>query len=76
MPAQQPTAARFFSSKQRYINFNMHSLSDSHLISNDDVMIESHSSAKIPEKHDEAFEPIVYSSEEVHTAGPVREVQN
>lgn len=77
MPAtQQPTAARFFSSKQRYINFNMHSLSDSHLISNDDVIIEAHSNARPQEIHEEPFEPIVYSSEEVHTAGPVREVQN
>lgn len=76
IPIQQPINSRFFSSRQRYINFNMHSLSDHNLISNDDVMIHeqsNHTTTRIQtEKAEEHFEPIVYSAEEVHTAGPVK----
>lgn len=54
----------------------MHSLSDHNLISNDDVMIHeqsNHTTTRIQtEKAEEHFEPIVYSAEEVHTAGPVK----
>ena len=75
IPIQQPINSRFFSSKQRYINFNLHSLSDANLISNDDVLVHeasSHTTTRIQtDKAEEYFEPIVYSADEVHTAGPV-----
>lgn len=67
---------RFFSSKQRSVNFNLHSLSDANLIANDDVLaneVSNHTTTRIQhEKHEETFEPIVYSSEEISTAGPVK----
>ncbi|EGV61997.1 hypothetical protein PSN45_000712 [Yamadazyma tenuis] len=75
IPAAQPASSRYFSSKQRYINFNLHSLSDANLIANDDVLTHEaskHTTTRIQhDKHEEVFEPTVYSSEEVHTAGPV-----
>lgn len=78
IPIQQPMNSRFFSSRQRYINFNLHSLSDSNLISNDDVLntegssIGATTTTRITsESQEEAFEPVVYSADEIHTAGPV-----
>lgn len=74
IPIQQPLNSRFFSSKQRYINFNMHSLSDANLISNDDVLVHEankHTTTRVQtESAEEAFEPKVYSADEIYTASP------
>lgn len=55
---------RFFSSQQRVVNFN--NIADAHTVSNDGVL----STYETPSS-EEVFEPTVFSSEEVHTAGPV-----
>lgn len=60
---------RFFSSKQRCINFN--NLHESNLISNDSVFANAVHEELESSQDFESFEPTVFSSEEVHTAGPV-----
>lgn len=62
---------RFFSSKQRCINFN--NITDSHLVSNDSVLSSNIETSKPTSNagNDEYFEPTIFSSEEIHTAGPV-----
>lgn len=64
-------ALRYFSSRQRCINFN--NITESHLVSNDDVLAHGIPNAEELSKtsSDDFFEPTVFSSEEVHTAGPV-----
>lgn len=65
--SKQP-ASRFFSSRQRCINFNNINEHDSavNLIANDDVFASDdvHESEK-------PFEPTVFSLEDITTAGPV-----
>ncbi|KAF5212586.1 hypothetical protein EJF18_11133 [Clavispora lusitaniae] len=63
--AQQP-ASRFFSSRQRCINFNNVDHENRHLVSNDDAF-----SAEDVSATEQPFEPTVFSSDEVFTAGPV-----
>lgn len=67
VPAYSKQATyRAFSSRQRCVNFNTIE-HENNVISNDDIL-----SAEEPKIHSEApFEPVVFSSEEVFTAGPV-----
>ncbi|CAH2355906.1 hypothetical protein CLIB1423_38S00232 [[Candida] railenensis] len=60
-----PATLRHFSSRQRSVNFaNVREVS---VVSNDTILIQ-----QIEEHPDtEGFEPTVFSSEEVHTPGPV-----
>lgn len=58
---------RHFSSKQRCINFN--NLNEGFAVSNDDVL--RHDDVRQTHLDLEPFEPTVFSSEEIHTAGPV-----
>lgn len=60
---------RSFSSRQRCVNFNTIEQDKVNLISNDDVL-----SAEASSTTDAPFEPVVYSSEEIFTAGPVNKV--
>lgn len=60
---------RFFSSKQRCINFN--NLHESNLIANDGVFTSAIHEELESTPDFESFEPTVFSSEEIHTAGPV-----
>ncbi|ODV78346.1 uncharacterized protein CANTADRAFT_6740 [Suhomyces tanzawaensis NRRL Y-17324] len=69
--------ARNFSSRQRCVNFN--NISSHNVVANDDVLAAgagAHatgtSSASAEEYNFETFEPSIFSSEEIHTAGPVR----
>lgn len=62
----QLAASRFFSSQQRCVNFNNVD-HDTLLVSNDDVFLADETVTAEP-----AFEPSVFSSEEVFTAGPVK----
>ncbi|PSK38977.1 hypothetical protein C7M61_002284 [Candidozyma pseudohaemuli] len=66
--SQQPML-RFFSSRQRCINFNNVNEHDNgvNLISNDDVF----ASEEVKHQNEAPFEPTVFSSEDVFTAGPV-----
>lgn len=66
--SQQPML-RFFSSRQRCINFNNVNEHDNaiNLISNDDVF----ASEEVKHQSEAPFEPTVFSSEDVFTAGPV-----
>lgn len=61
---------RSFSSRQRCVNFNTVEHDKVNLISNDDVL----SAEDIGSHNDAPFEPVVYSSEEIFTAGPVNKV--
>lgn len=67
--AQQQPMLRFFSSRQRCINFNNINEHDNsvNLISNDDVF----AAEEIKHQNEAPFEPTVFSSEDVFTAGPV-----
>lgn len=66
IPVRHTAIPRHFSSRQRCVNFN--NVSEHTLVSNDDVF-----PLHAKEDHDfESFEPTVFSSEEVHTAGPVK----
>lgn len=60
---------RFFSSRQRCVNFN--NLHENNVISNDGVL-SSNIDEELKKSSDfEPFEPTIFSSEEIHTAGPV-----
>ncbi|ODV70196.1 hypothetical protein HYPBUDRAFT_179597 [Hyphopichia burtonii NRRL Y-1933] len=65
--AGQNNNLRYFSSKQRCINFN--NIKDAHLVANDGVL--SGEEAIKAGSSEEIFEPTIFSSEEIHTAGPV-----
>lgn len=56
---------RHFSSKQRCINFN--NLNEGFAVSNDDILRPDETRSQ----ELEPFEPTIFSSEDVHTAGPV-----
>lgn len=69
---------RNFSSRQRIVNSNLHSLSEVNLISNDEVLhheVNAHTTNRIvnvKNGQDEVpFDPIVSSVDEVYTASPV-----
>ncbi|KAF3994181.1 hypothetical protein FT663_00151 [Candidozyma haemuli var. vulneris] len=68
MQTQQPMS-RFFSSRQRCINFNNVNEHDNgvNLIANDDVF----ATEEVKHQNEAPFEPTVFSSEDVFTAGPV-----
>lgn len=67
VPAHTKQATfRAFSSRQRCINFNSVEHEHVNLILNDDIL-----SAEETKPSDTPFEPVVFSSEEVYTAGPV-----
>lgn len=72
IPTQTANASkmRHFSSRQRCVNMN--NLHESNIISNDDILAGSSlSEEKRNASEYEPFEPIVSSSEDIHTAGPV-----
>lgn len=62
----QLATSRFFSSRQRCVNFNNVD-HDTMLVANDDTFLAEETITSEP-----AFEPSVFSSEEVYTAGPVK----
>ena len=71
--SRQLISKRFYSSRIRCVNYN--NINDVSLVSNDDIINASSaatSSTKASSKEDaEPFEPTIYSSEDIHTAGPV-----
>lgn len=69
VPVQANTNStmRHFSSRQRCINFN--NLNEGFAVSNDDVL--RHDDIRGAINLEEPFEPTIFSSEEIHTAGPV-----
>ncbi|KAG5420802.1 hypothetical protein I9W82_002683 [Candida metapsilosis] len=68
--SRQLISKRFYSSRIRCVNYN--NINDVSLVSNDDVINASSAAASSTSKDDsEPFEPTIYSSEDIHTAGPV-----
>lgn len=68
MPLTKAPTYRSFSSRQRCVNFNnIEHDSSVNLISNDDVF----QAEDVKTVSETPFEPTVFSSEEVFTAGPV-----
>jgi len=74
-PKSQPSQLikkQFYSSRIRCVNYN--NINDISLVSNDDVINASAAAAATTTtkaEDAEPFEPTIYSSEDVHTAGPV-----
>ncbi|KAI5970918.1 hypothetical protein CANMA_000078 [Candida margitis] len=73
MPVAKPqltqlTLKQFYSSRVRFVNYN--NINEISLVSNDDIINATSTSANNKEDG-EVFEPTVYSSEDIHTAGPV-----
>ncbi|SGZ56483.1 CIC11C00000004845 [Sungouiella intermedia] len=68
VPMTKAPAYRSFSSRQRCVNFNtLEHDATVNMISNDDVL----QTEDIKNPSETPFEPTVFSSEEVFTAGPV-----
>ncbi|CAK7891334.1 hypothetical protein CAAN1_01S04632 [[Candida] anglica] len=68
LPANvKPHTLRHFSSRQRCVNFN--NLNESRVVANDNIL--THQQEESSSADFETFEPTVFSSEEIHTAGPV-----
>lgn len=68
VPVAKQPVPRYFSSRQRLVNFsNANEHESASLVSNDDVFAVE----DIKQNIETAFEPTVFSSEEVFTAGPV-----
>ncbi|KAI5949802.1 hypothetical protein KGF57_004625 [Candida theae] len=69
----QLISKQFYSSRIRCVNYNYNNINDVSLVSNDDVINASATSSTRSSTNDDAepFEPTIYSSEDIHTAGPV-----
>lgn len=69
--SSQLISKQFYSSRIRCVNYN--NINDISLVSNDDIINASASTTTTTSSKEDAefFEPTVYSSEDIHTAGPV-----